>query len=80
MEYSSFNRLVNILSPHMCRKENKSPVAVPITTELIAAISIRYQSGEKIRSFKDIFGMLCTAVYRSRDMFLDAVLTNKLPA
>ena len=64
LKFGFFNRLADILSPYLCRKVNITRAMIPITKDLIVAIGIRYLSGEKIRSFKD----LC------RDMLLDALL------
>ena len=73
MSLEAFRNLKELLGPTICLKAYRSPVPEPIYPELVMAVGIRYFSGGKCLDLKNVYGLSLPSVYRSRDMFIDAV-------
>ena len=57
MNYDTFIKLYNVLSPYIHRDLTKCTSAEPISNILVVACGLRYLAGEKIRSLESDFGI-----------------------
>jgi len=78
MEYSTFEKLLEILRPRISVAEEKAAAsgAEPITPELVTAFGIRWIGGGTHNDIKDIIGVSKGSSYRVRDIFLYGVLAS----
>jgi len=74
MDYSSFVRLNNTLSPFINRMESTSRSIEGISNVMVVAYGLRYLAGEKLRSLECDFGIGKLSAYVAKDIFIDAVL------
>ena len=75
MNYDTFIKLYNVLSPYIHRDLTKCTSAEPISNILVVACGLRYLAGEKIRSLESDFGISKSSTYVVRELFINAVLS-----
>ncbi len=73
MSADAFQNLRALLGESIYLQAHRSPVPEPIYPELVMVVGIRYLSGGKCLDLKNAYGLSLPAVYRTRDMFIDAV-------
>ena len=77
MSFNAWNRLYAILSSKLKRKRSKSRSMYPMSINLIMATGMRWLTGIPMNGVRHMFKMSRTEVYRSSNLFLEAVLTNR---
>ena len=73
MFFDTFQNLKELLGASIYLQAHRCPVPEPIYPELVMAVGIRYLSGGKCLDLKNAYGLSLPSVYRTRDMFIDAV-------
>jgi hypothetical protein len=76
MSFRAFLLLVKTLSPALERDPRKCRYGSPIFPDLIVAIGIRFMTGVPQGALADIYRVSQAEVYKCRDCFIDAVLSN----
>jgi hypothetical protein len=78
MTESSFNKLVDLLSPHLqvdgAKSRNCTAGIQPIDVRIIVAASLRWLGGEPYKSLADIFHFSRSSARRVVARFFDAVI------
>ena len=73
MSVDAFRNLRDLLGESIYLQAHRTPVPEPIYPELVMAVGIRYLSGGKCLDLKNAYGLSLPSVYRTRDIFIDAV-------
>jgi hypothetical protein len=76
MSHQAFCKLVSILRPKLERDHLKASRGLYINPHVVVAIGIRYLVGEPYTALNDIANISTTSVYRLRNQFISALLSE----
>jgi hypothetical protein len=76
MSHQAFCKLVRILRPKLERDHLKASRGLYINPHIVVAIGIRYLAGEPYTALNDIANISTTSVYRLKNRFISALLSE----
>jgi len=76
MSHQAFCKLVRILRPKLERDHLKASRGLYINPHIVVAIGVRYLAGEPYTALNDIANISTTSVYRLKNRFISALLSE----